>query len=315
MKALVTGGNGFIGSHLVDALSASGWSVTILDINERQFDPIPNGVCFIQRDISRYLLRESTIGADAVFHLAWSSTPEASIRDPIADIEDNLIASVRLIESCRIKGVKRVVFLSSGGTIYGVEAELPIAVDHPKNPVTSYGITKLAVEGYLRMYSHLYGLDYAVLRPSVPFGPRQNPLGHQGAPTVFLYRVAYGLPVTIWGDGEATRDYFYVEDLALAMIAAATYPLGAQRVFNIGGKEAVSLNRLLQEVESVVGRKAKVNYTESRPFDAPRIELDTGLTEKYLRWRPRYSLTEGLIKTWEWIKETVPKPGIDSTRS
>ncbi|MFB0536469.1 MAG: NAD-dependent epimerase/dehydratase family protein [Anaerolineae bacterium] len=316
MKAFVIGGNGFIGSHLVDALLTSGWSVTVLDVNRRQFDPIPSGVRFIRGDISQYFLaREYAIGADIVFHLAWPGTPETSIRNPIADIESGLIPSVRLLESCRIEGIKRMVFLSSGGTVYGISEKLPIAVDHPKNPVTSYGITKLAVEGYLGMYSHLHGLDYAVLRPSVPFGPRQNPLGYQGAPTVFLYRVAYGLPITIWGDGEITRDYFYVEDLVRAMIAAATYPLGAQRVFNVGGKEAISLNRLLQEVESVVGRSAKVHYTEPRPFDAPHIKLDTRLTEKYLRWKPQYSLTEGLVKTWEWIKEVVPKPDTNSTRS
>ncbi len=313
MKAVVTGGNGFIGSHLVDFLLASGWNVTVFDLSPRRFEPIPEEVNFIQGDLSQeYLLRESIVGADIVFHLAWAGIHELSNRDPVADIEVNLASSVRLLDICCQEKVGRVVFLSSGGTVYGITEKLPIAVDHPLRPITSYGVTKLAVEKYLTMYLHLHGLEYAVLRPSVPFGPRQHPLAHQGAPTVFLYRVTYDLPITIWGDGEVTRDFFYVEDLIRAMFAAATYPLDARRTFNIGGKEGISLNRLLREIEVIVGKKANVSYTEARSFDVPHIKLDTHITEQYLQWTPQYSLSEGLSKTWQWIKKTIPKPDTNS---
>ena len=309
MKALVTGGNGFIGSHLVDCLVVLGWDVTVFDLRHRRFGRIPEGADFVQGDLlQEYLLRESVVGADVVFHLAWASIHETSNRDPVADIRANLISSIRLLEICRQEEVGRVVFLSSGGTVYGATERAPISVNHPLRPITSYGITKIAVEKYLGMYFYLYGLEYVVLRPSVPFGPRQNPLTHQGAPTVFLYRVTYDLPITVWGYGQVTRDFFYVKDLVHAMIAAATRSLNTHRVFNVGGKKAVSLNQLLYEIEEIVGKRARVSYAEGRPFDAPYVKLDISLTEKDLGWEPRCTLVEGLTETWEWLKENVSKP-------
>lgn len=309
MRALVTGGNGFIGSHLVDQLLIAGWDVTVLDLAHRRFDRIPDAVNFVQGDYSsEYLLRECAARSDVVFHLAWTGIHETSNRDPVADIQTNLVSSVCLLEICRSENVKRIVFLSSGGTVYGPAKALPISIDHPLEPNTSYGITKLAVEKYLKMYSHLHGLEYAILRPSVPFGPRQNPLAHQGAVAVFLYRVAHGLPITIFGDGQITRDFFYIEDLARAMVAAAICTLDTQRIFNIGGKEAVSLNQLLQEIEATLGKKAIVNYAEARPFDASHIKLDTQITEQCLQWLPQYSLSDGLSRTWAWMKATIPSP-------
>jgi UDP-glucose 4-epimerase len=124
--------------------------------------------------------------------------------------------------------------------------------------------------------------------------------------------VAYDLPITIWGNGEITRDFFYIEDLVCAMVAAATRPLDTQRTFNVGGREAVSLNQLLHEIEVIVGKKASVIYSDARIFDAPHIKLDTHITEQYLQWASRYSLSEGLSKTWDWMKETIPRPNIIS---
>jgi UDP-glucose 4-epimerase len=197
--------------------------------------------------------------------------------------------------------VRRIVFTSSGGTIYGPARELPITEAHPQNPINAHGITKLAVEKYMQMFHHLYGLDYAILRPSVPYGPRQNPLGRQGAVAVFLYRVASGLPVTIWGDGRVTRDYFYVSDMADALIAAAGRELGEHHIFNIGGAEEVSLNCLLEHVEETVGVKALVEYQPGRKFDASRIVLDTSLARQELGWQPCVSLADGLRRTWNWM--------------
>lgn len=309
MKALITGGNGFIGSHLVDSLVDSDWDVTVLDSLCRKFDVMPGGVNFVQGDyFQENLLRECISGKDVVFHLAWSGIHEISNCNPLADIELNLIPSVRLIDLCCQQKVGRIVFMSSGGTIYGTSEKQPIPVDHPLEPVTSYGVTKLAVEKYLKMYSHLNGLQYAILRPSVPYGPRQDPLAHQGAPAVFLYRVANGLPITIWGDGKVTRDFFYIEDLIQAAVAAAIYPLDKQRIFNVGGREAVSLNELLQRIEGIVGRKAIVNYSDARNFDALHIKLDTHVTEQCLKWTPQYPLSEGLSETWTWIERNVPGP-------
>jgi UDP-glucose 4-epimerase len=304
-KALVIGGNGFIGSHLVDALLQQEWGVTILDLQERRYEPMPLSAYFIQGDLSQsYLVRQALAGVDIVFHLAWATIHEVSNRDPAADIHANLIPSLHLLEACRESGVHRIVFVSSGGTVYGLPEELPILETHPQNPINAYGITKVAVEKYLHMFQHLHNLDYAVLRPSVPYGPRQNPLGRQGAVAVFLYRVAQGLPITIWGDGSVTRDYFHVSDLVDALIAASEKDLSTYRTFNVGGGEELSLSGLLQLVEETVGKKAVVDYQPGRDFDAPRILLDTRRAKRELNWQPKVSLVDGLAQTWEWMSRT-----------
>jgi len=306
VRALVIGGNGFIGSHLVDKLVASEWDVVVFDLHERRYDPMPPKVNFIRGDLNQsYLIREALTGADIVFHLAWTTIHETSNQDPAADVSANLIPSVRLFEACQRAGVCRVVFTSSGGTVYGPARELPIPETHPQNPITAYGITKLAVEKYLQMFEHLYHLDYVILRPSVPYGPRQNPLGRQGAVTVFLYRVAHGLPVTIWGDGSTTRDYFYISDLADALVASAERDLGENRIFNIGGGAEISLNQLVVLVEETIGQKAVVEYRPARHFDASRIVLDTSLARQELNWRPKVSLAQGLAQTWAWMSATI----------
>jgi UDP-glucose 4-epimerase len=302
LKALVIGGNGFIGSHLVDQLVANLWEVVVFDIQERRYEPLPTSIHFIRGDLTQaHLLREALTGVDVVFHLAWATIHEVANQNPATDISANLIPTLHLLEACRQTDVKRLIFTSSGGTIYGTTHQWPTPENHPKNPVTAYGITKLAVEKYLFMFKHLYGLDYVILRPSVPYGPRQNPLGRQGAVAIFLYHTAFGLPLTIWGDGRISRDYFYISDLTSALIASATIELGEQRIFNLGGAAEVSLNQLIQLTETTVGRKAIVTYQPARQFDAPRVYLDTRLAQTILNWQPNVSLAEGLAKTWAWM--------------
>lgn len=307
MHALVVGGNGFIGSHLVDGLLARGWQATVLDIAERRWDAMPAGVRFIRGDIGDpYLIREALIGANVVYHLAWTTIHEIANQDPAADVQSNLVPTLRLIEACRNAASPRFVFISSGGTVYGPARQLPIPESHPRNPITAYGVSKLAAEKYVQMYHHIDGLDYAVLRPSVPFGPRQNPLGKQGAINVFLHRVAHGLPVTIWGDGQASRDFFYISDLVEALIACGERPLDRQRTFNIGGREEVSLRQALEIVERTVGRASVVAFQPARPFDAPRIVLDTTLARQTLGWQPRVGFEEGVAQSWDWIRTVFP---------
>ena len=306
MRALVSGGNGFIGSHLVDELVKRDWDVAVFDLHERRYDPLPSQVHFVRGDLNQsYLVREAVTGVDVVFHLIWTTIHEVANQDPAGDVTANLIPTIHLLEACRNAGVQRIVFASSGGTVYGPAKAWPIPETHPQDPVNGYGITKLAVEKYLYMFRHLYGLDYAILRPSVPYGPRQNPLASQGAVAVFLYRVAHGLPVTIWGDGSITRDYFYVSDLAEALIAGAEIGMNEQRIFNIGGGEEVSLIQLLRTIEEVVGKRAHVEYAPVRRFDAPRIVLDTHLAQQELGWQPKVSLADGLVQTWKWMAATI----------
>jgi UDP-glucose 4-epimerase len=308
-KALVIGGNGFIGSHLVDALVEREWAVTVFDLQDRRYDSTSKGINFIQGNLINSTSRIGTIiekaEADVVFHLAWSSIHETSLLDPTADLVTNLTPSISIIEACKRSGGK-IVFLSSGGAIYGPTDRRTISETHPLNPISPYGIGKLAVEKYLEMYHYLHGLNYAVVRPSTPFGPRQDYLKRQGAVAVFLYRISQGLPVTIWGDGSNIRDFFYISDLIDAILRCADHELQNKRVFNVGGSKGVTLNRLVAQVESAVGKKAIIDFQPARQFDPPQVILDTKLIRKELGWVPQTSFSEGLQKTWKWMQKTLP---------
>jgi UDP-glucose 4-epimerase len=303
MRALVTGGSGFIGAHLVDALIALGWKVRVLDLFDRRFGLSPAGVDLIRANISNdYAVREALADVDVVFHLAWGTIHEVATRDPLQDIETNVMPSVQLIDHCHSTGVRRVVFFSSGGTVYGPAQHLPVTEAHPTHPISAYGITKLAVEKYLQMYHHLYGLEYAILRPSVPYGPGQDPRRRQGAINVFLYRAARGEAIEIWGDGSVIRDYFYISDLISAAVQAATVEgLEGERVYNVGGGQGYSLKDLVDVIRKTTGRTAKVVYRPERRFDVPSVVLDTSQAAAYLNWSPKIQLPDGVERTWRWI--------------
>ena len=308
-RALVVGGNGFIGTHLVTSLVAAGWDVAVLHKYEQpRYAKMPEQVRLFRGDLTQEsVLQEAIAGVDVVFHLLWTTTAihELANRDPAADAQANLIPSIYLIEACREAKVGRLLFTSSGGTIYGRTQQAPIPESHPTNPVNAYGVSKLAVEKYLQMFHHLHDLDFAIFRPSVPYGPYQNPLARQGAVAVFLYRVAKGLPLAIWGDGSVTRDYFYISDLVDALILGGTQTLGSERIFNIGGAEEVSLKELIVQVEETVGRQVIVEYQPARDFDAPRVLLDTTCAKSTLGWQPKVLMKDGLAKTWEWMQATI----------
>ncbi|HEX9868708.1 MAG TPA: NAD-dependent epimerase/dehydratase family protein [Candidatus Tectomicrobia bacterium] len=302
MKALVVGGNGFIGSHLVDRLNVLGWEVVILDPHERRFDENPAGVRHIRGDASNsYIVREALAGVDVVFHLAWTTIHLSANQDPVADIQSNLITSVQLIRACLESRVARIIFMSSGGTVYGTVSSFPTPETHPSEPVTAYGITKLAVENYLHMFRQLHGLDYVILRPSVPYGPRQNPLAKQGAVAVFLYRIGHRLPITLFGSGDYSRDFFFVGDLIQAMVLSATAELNGNRVFNIGGGVDITLINLVRRIEDLLGQHAILEHQPARPFDPPRILLDISSAREALGWKTGTDFPTGLSQTWEWI--------------
>jgi len=306
---LVTGGNGFIGSHLVNQLAASEQHrVTVFDLYPRLYDALPDGVRYIQGTLGNAnLIRQTLVdqGIEVVYHLAWSTIHETALKNPAADIEQNLIPSVNLLEACLDAGVKRFVYLSSGGTVYGIPETLPIREDHPTRPISAYGVTKLTVEKYTQMYSYLHGMNYVIFRPSVPYGPYQNPHRRQGAVSVFIYHALRGEPVTIWGDGKVQRDYFYVDDLTRALLAALDSPVAVNAVINLGGTEAYTLNQLVATIEQTLKIKIQVQYEDARKFDVPRLQLDIRTAGELLRWQPEVSLPDGIARTAEWIKATV----------
>jgi len=305
VRVLVTGGNGFIGTYCVDALAAEGLEVHVYDLFERRLGALPERAGFTQGDLAdQDRLRGALEGADAVLHLAWSGIHESSTRDPAGDVAANLLPSLRLVDACAELGVRRLVFLSSGGAVYGSGAPA-MGEEHPTDPISAYGISKLAVEKYLHLYRVQHGLEYVVLRPSVPYGPGQDAQRRQGVVSVFLHRIARGQPVEIWGDGSAIRDYFYVADLARATVAAVTRAPEGPRVFNLGGGRGYSLHQLLEILEEVTGRTPGVEYREPRKIDPPRVSLDISRAERHLGWRPVVDLREGVERTWEWIRRVT----------
>jgi UDP-glucose 4-epimerase len=201
--------------------------------------------------------------------------------------------------------VKRIIYISSGGTVYGLPQSLPVGEDHPTNPINAYGVTKLAVEKYLHMCYHLYGLEYITFRPSVPYGPRQNPRRRQGAVSVFVYHALRGEPITIWGDGEVLRDYFYVEDMINALLTAIEFPFTPNAIFNLAGTQGYTLNQLVQLIEETLTTKAQVRYGTARKFDVPRLRLDTTAAAEKLDWYPTITLSEGIQRTAAWIQKWI----------
>lgn len=306
MNSLLLGGNGFIGSHLVDRLLADGHSVRVFDkYEERYRRPLPR-VDYRFGDFgNRGLLAEALHGIDLVFHLINTSLPKTSNDDPAYDVQSNVIETLFLLEKCVELGVRKVVFISSGGTVYGRPSQLPVAEDGATDPECSYGITKLMIEKYLSLYRQLHGLEYVVVRPSNPYGSRQNPRGIQGAIPVFLGRIARGEPVEIWGDGSVVRDYLFIDDLVDGICRAAFITAG-DRIFNLGSGQGLSLNKVLAAIRSVTGREVPVIHKPGRQFDVPAIYLDISRASRQLGWHPVTSLEIGIQQTWDFIRSLGP---------
>lgn len=286
----------------MDRLLKEGHSVRIYDRSPNKFRTVFRDEEYVEGDLGNHgLIREAVGGVEVVYHFVSTTLPKTSNDDPIYDVRSNLVDTIQLLETCVESGVRKVIFASSGGTVYGPPESVPISEDHPTNPITSYGIVKLAVEKYLRLFHHLYGLDYAALRISNPYGAYQDPVGQQGAISVFLHRIYTGQPITIWGEGNVVRDYLYVSDLADALEAVARIDSGGQ-VLNIGSGRGASLNELLQLMIEVVGEEPVVEYLPARPLDVPISVLDISRAREELGWRPKTELAEGISRTWDWIR-------------
>lgn len=247
-------------------------------------------------------------GCDVAFHLVATTLPSTSNEDPVHDLESNLLPTVRFLDLALEHGVKKIVFASSGGTVYGHPLTVPVPETHPTRPLCSYGIHKLAIEQYLHLYHTLHGLDYCVLRLANPYGERQRSNASQGAVTVFLDLALRGQEVTVWGDGSAVRDYVYVGDVARAFCMAAAYEAPAG-VFNIGSGRGHSVNELLAAIGDLLGRPVPRRYVQGRPFDVPINVLDTMLATRMLAWQPRVPFRVGLERTLEPLRQALASPG------
>jgi len=301
MRALVIGGSGFIGSHLVDALLARGMSVRVCDWAKERFRETPPQVDFRQCSFDdSAALAEALQGVDCVYHLISTTVPSTSNLDPVADINGNLVGTVRLLELMREAGVKRMVYLSSGGTVYGIPQTDPVPETHPERPISSYGIVKTAIEKYLLMEQHLHGLQPVILRASNPYGSRQGHGGVQGVIGTFLHRLANGEPVKVWGDGSVVRDFIHVSDLAALCADCATND--AIGIFNAGSGTGASIREIIEVIGGVSGQSLDVTYEPGRNFDVPRVVLDIGKVKQVCGWSPRISLADGVAETWAWVQ-------------
>jgi UDP-glucose 4-epimerase len=293
MRAVVTGGAGFIGSNLVDALLARGDEVTVIDNfasgKRENLDPAAR---LVEADIRDESLE---LPADVVFHLAAQADVNTSVQRPGYDAAVNVLGTVNVLEAARRSGAQ-VVFSSTGGAIYG-EVERPAAETEERRPVSPYGIAKLAAEEYLRGWNRIHGTRHVVLRFANVFGPRQDSGLEGGVVSIFLERMAKGEPTAIYGDGEQARDFVYVDDVVRALQAAAGRDGG---VFNVGTGEETTVNRLHELARLVSGADAPPRHEEARLGDARRSVLDASLIERELGWRPEVSLEDGLRRTWDW---------------
>jgi UDP-glucose 4-epimerase len=309
MNCLVLGGNGFIGSHLVDQLLAEGHRVRVFDKNEEYYRKPIASVDYQYGDFgNRGLLMEALTDIDTVFHLISTTLPKTSNDDPAFDVQSNVIETLFLLEQCIVRKVKKIIFISSGGTIYGRQSMLPIAENSPTDPECSYGITKLAIEKYLHLYWFLYGLDYCVLRLANAYGERQRPTATQGVIPVFLERALRNDEIVVWGDGSVVRDYIHVTDISRALIKALTYS-GEIKVFNVGSGQGHSLNEVIHVIESVTGRPLQVKYTDARSFDVPINVLDISRAGSHLNWSPTVSLLEGVARMYAWMLKVRENEG------
>jgi len=309
MKCLVLGGGGFIGSAIVDRLLVAGHSVRVFERPRvapyRVFAPSEQIEWTTGDLLSTSDVNEALADVDTVFHLVSTTLPKGSNDDPVYDVQSNLIGTLQILNLMVQRKTSRVVFISSGGTVYGAPTYLPIDEQHPTNPQVSYGITKLAIEKYILLFERLHGIKAVILRLSNPYGERQRIETAQGAVAVFLQRALRRQPLEIWGDGSVTRDYVYIGDVADAFLSAAEYQ-GPLSIFNIGSGQGTSLNELLAKLETVVGHNIERQYLPARPFDVKLNVLDTGLAQRELNWSPRIAMDEGLARTADWIRRSLP---------
>lgn len=310
MRILLTGGAGFIGSHVADAFVGLGHEVMVLDdLSSGKKENVPPGARFVLADIASDTAVEAvrTFRPEVVNHHAARIDVRASVADPLLDAKTNILGSIRLLEACRENGVRKVVFASSGGAGYGEQESFPAPETHPLRPVSPYGAAKMAVEFYLRFYRVQYGLDYTALRYANVYGPRQDPHGEAGVVAIFSQRLLRGQRAIINGDGEQTRDYVYVGDVVRANVAALSRGGGAS--VNIGTRIETSVNDLFRYLRDLSGSLQEEVHGPAMPGEQSRSCLENLLALETLEWYPETSLEDGLARTLSYFRDKMKTAG------
>ena len=309
-KALVTGGAGFIGSHVADLFIANGWDVTVVDdLSSGKRENLSGEAEFHEVGINspEFTRLVSSRKFDVVAHLAAQIDVRKSVADPVADAQINIIGTVNLMETLRKSGdATRVVFASTGGAVYGDFNTPPTHETSPKDPESPYAIAKLSIEYYLAYYSRVHGREYAALRFGNVYGPRQDPHGEAGVVAIFCGRILNNRPLTVFGDGLQTRDYVYVDDVARAVWLASTKPLPEQgrldaRGFNIGTGKGTSVLEIARILKKAAGSGVAVEFAPQRPGEQRESFVNVDKAGELLGWTPQMTLADGLAKTYEWF--------------
>ncbi len=313
MRILITGGAGFIGSHLADAYLADGHEVGVVDdLSSGNRVNLHPRVRFWPADIRGPQLPAilAEFRPDVVSHHAAQMSVSLSTRDPRADAEINILGTLNVLEAASRQEVGRVVFASTGGAMYGEQGRLPTPETVFPEPVSPYGVAKFAVERYLHAFQAMHGLRAIALRYANVYGPRQNPHGEAGVVAIFSRAILEGRPVTVNGDGEQTRDYVFVEDIVRANLLATSIPLHASvPILNIGTGREASVNQLVDLLGQMVGRQVTCRHAPPRPGEQRRSALDATLAKRILNWEPEVDLRSGLAQTFKWFEGVAGKHG------
>lgn len=298
-KILVLGASGFLGKSLITQLKELGHKVTALDCYWAK--TLEDVHCVVGDFCDEECLKEVMKGQDIVFHLVSTTVPATSNDNPIFDCESNILGSLKVLEAMKDNGVAKIVFASSGGTVYGIPQNTPTIESVNGYPISAYGIGKIAIEKYLYLYSHLHGIDAIALRLSNPYGPGQDPEKGQGVIAAFVKRALHGETIEIWGDGSVVRDFVYIDDVVNAFVLAME--LGSKfEVLNIGSGDGKSLLEILSVIESELKLELNIEFKDTRSCDVPRIELDVSKSREVLGWLPRCSLEQGVSNLVSYMR-------------
>ncbi len=305
MNILVTGGAGFIGSHITDALIENGHTVVVVDDlsmgRKEQIDP---RAIFVQLDIRSETIKDlfQKHRFDVVIHQAAQMDVRKSVDDPMFDASVNVLGTINLLEQCKGTGVKKIIFASTGGAIYGEQDYFPADEQHPARPISPYGIAKLTVEKYFFYYQQIFGLSYISLRYANVYGPRQNPHGEAGVVAIFTSKMLSGDQLVINGNGKQTRDYVYVADVVKANMLALTH--GESGIFNVGTGTETNVNQLFFVLKELTQSKCEEQHGQVKKGEQLRSVIDSSSLLKTFGWKPSVSLRDGLRKTVEYFRKS-----------
>ncbi|MFY9477846.1 MAG: NAD-dependent epimerase/dehydratase family protein [Aquabacterium sp.] len=309
MKCVILGGAGFIGLNLAEALVLAGHEVLCVDqasargrFAEASLTHARLGALWGDA-WHEELLKEALTGCDICFHLVSSTIPQTSNANPRHDAQSNLLGTISLLDACVKAKVRKVVFLSSGGTVYGVPKVVPIPEEHPTDPTCSYGIIKLAIEKYLEIYRNLHGLEHSIVRLSNPYGEHQRTTGAQGAVAVFLGKALRDETIEVWGNGNVSRDYVHISDVVACLMATMASSDPRARLLNVGSGKGCTINQLLKVIGDVVQRDLSISYVQERSFDVPSNILSIDRATTVLGWRPLIGLDQGVRRFATWLHQ------------